>query len=210
MHGRGVRTGAGLSVTLELTSRELLSGRWSKGGEAELVVASPDGAPRATVTAPVPPGARSLVADVPLAAGGVGPWRVRSRVRAGAHLIEQTFEVLAPSDGLLGGATWFRGASAASAPMRPAAEPLFRRTERLRIEWMADVLLDSRVGRLLDRRGEPLAVSATTTELERNGQRIVAVDLGLSPLAEGDYVVELAAGQGGRTVRRLEALRVIR
>jgi VWFA-related protein len=210
VHGRGMRTGAGLSVTLELTTRELLSGRWSKGGEAELIVTAPDEGTPATVTASFPPGARSLVAAVPVAAGGAGPWRVRSRLTAGAHVIEQTFEVTTPADALLGGTAWFRGASAASAPMRPAAEPLFRRTERLRIEWAAPTPLDSRLGRLLDRRGEPLAVGATTTELERNGQRIVAVDVGLAPLAEGDYVVELAAGQGDRAVRRLEAFRVIR
>ncbi len=210
LHGHGVRTPEGLSVTLELTSRELLSGRWKEGSRAELVVTGPGDVPPLTVTSPHPGPARSLVAAVPLATGATGPWTVRARMIAGAHVIEQTFEIVVPSDGLLGGASWFRGASAASAPMRPAAEPLFRRTERLRIEWAASAPVDSRVGRLLDRRGEPLTVGVAATEFERDGRRIVALDAGLAPLAEGDYLMELVAGQGQRIVRRLEAFRVIR
>jgi hypothetical protein len=38
----------------------------------------------------------------------------------------------------------------------------------------------------------------------------VAVDLNLAPLAEGDYLIELAAGAGGQVERRLLAFRVIR
>jgi VWFA-related protein len=208
LHGRGVRTPAGLSVTLELTSRELVSGRWSKGSQAELVVTGAS-AP-VTVTAPLAAGARSLVVAVPLAAGDTGPWRVRGRLSVGTHVLEQALEVKTPPDSPLGDAVWFRAAAAASAPLRPAAEPLFRRTERLRIEWAARAPLDSHVGRLLDRRGAPLAVGVSTTEMEREGQRVLAVDLGLSPLADGDYLIELVAAQGATSIRRLVAFRVTR
>ena len=210
LHARGVRTATGLTVILELTSRELISGRWSKGGEAELVVTGAGAAAPVTVTMPLEPRARSLAVAVPLAAGETGPWRARGRLRAGTHLLEQPLEVQPPPDARLGDAVWFRAASAASAPLRPAAEPLFRRGERLRLEWPVSAALSSREARLLDRRGEPLTAGVATTEFERDGQQVVAVDVGLAPLAEGDYLIELVAIQDATSIRRLMAFRVVR
>ena len=210
LHGQGVRTTSGLSITLELTSREVLSGRWSKGGTAELVVTGAGAGAPVTVNAPLPPGARSLVVTVPLAAGETGPWRVRGRLNAGTHVLEQALDVNASSEAPLGDARWFRAATAASAPLRPAAEPLFRRVERLRLEWPVNTALGARGARLLDRRGEPLAVGVSITEGERDGQPIVAVELGLAPLADGDYLIELVAAQGATSIRRLVAFRVTR
>jgi VWFA-related protein len=210
LHAQGVRTASGLSITLELTSREVLSGRWSKGGAAELVVSGTGAAPPVTVNALLPPGARSLVITVPLAAGETGPWQVRGRLKAGTHVLEQALEVNASSEAQLGDAMWFRAATAASAPLRPAAEPLFRRVERLRLEWPVSTALSARTARLLDRRGEPLAAGVSIAEGNRDGQRVVAVELGLAPLAEGDYLIELVAAQGATSLRRLVAFRVTR
>jgi VWFA-related protein len=210
LHGVGVRTPAGLTVTIELTSRELTSGRWSKGGEIELTVTGDAGRAAQTHTAPFAASTRALVATLPLDAGDRGPWRVRAQARAGAHLVEQAFQVAPPADAILGDARWFRGAAAASAPLRPAAEPLFRRVERLQLEWAAPASLDSRTARLLDRRGVPLAVDVPVTDVERDGVPHLAVALALAPLAEGDYLIELTATQDGATARRLVAFRVMR
>ncbi len=209
MHAQAARTAAGLRVTVELTSRELTSGRWTKGGEVEVALVQPGREPVAA-TGTLPAGGRSAVVTVPIDAADAGPWRIRSAMMSGSHRLEQTLDVKPPVAGPVGDATWWRGAGAASAPFRPAAERLFRRTERLRVEWPATAALESRVARLLDRRGESLGVGATVTEFERDGQRIVAADVVLAPLADGDYLLELAAGQGGATVRRLVAFRVTR
>ncbi len=123
LHGYGVRTAAGLSVTLELTSRELVSGRWRKGGEAELSVTSPGAAAPITVRAPFPPGARSVMVAAPLRAEEPGPWRVRSRLTAGTQVLEQPLEVNAPPDALLGGAL-------CSAPPRQPVRRSGRRPSR--------------------------------------------------------------------------------
>jgi hypothetical protein len=155
-------------------------------------------------------GRRSVTTAVPVDATEAGPWRVRGRITAGGELLEQGFEIAPPVGALLGDAVWFRAASAASAPVRPAAEPLFRRVERVRLEWTAEGPLDSRVARLLDRQGEPLAVAVTASEIDRDGTRAVVVDVGLAPRAEGDYLIELVAGRGATQARRLEAFRVIR
>jgi hypothetical protein len=131
-------------------------------------------------------------------------------LRTGEHLLEQAHEIRPAPDDVLDDPAWYRGASAASAPMRPAAEPLFRRVERLRLEWPASAPLDSRAARLLDPRGEPLAIGVDAAEVERDGQRLVVVELALAPLAEGDYLIELAAGRSAQRTRRLMAFRVTR
>jgi VWFA-related protein len=210
LHGHGIRTSSGLSVAIELSPRELTTGRWSKGGEVSLTVTSTAGGLARDVTVGLPAGARSLAASVPLEGGDRGPWRVRAQARAGSQLIEQTFEIGPPADDVVGDARWFRGASAASAPLRPAAEPAFRRAERLRLEWATTGPLDSRSARLLDRRGAPLAASVPVAEGERDGQPIVVVELALAALAEGDYVIELTAARGGATTKRMVAFRVTR
>jgi hypothetical protein len=86
----------------------------------------------------------------------------------------------------------------------------FRRNERVHIEWPVLKPLDQRIARVLDRRGQPLALGATLTERETDGKSAVVVDVNLAPLAEGDYVVEVSAGSGAETERKLVALRVVR
>jgi hypothetical protein len=205
----GVRTATGLRLTLELSSRELTSGRWGKGGEARVSVTRPGGAPVAA-RAQLAAGSRSVVVEVPLEPADAGPWRARSELTAGSYSLEQLLDVPEPPSGPIGAPAWFRGAAAASAPMRPAAERLFRRTERLRVEWPIHEALDSRVARVLDRRGEPIALEPGAADAERDGQRVIVVDVALAPLAEGDYLIELAGGQGATHVRRLVAFRVTR
>jgi hypothetical protein len=95
-------------------------------------------------------------------------------------------------------------------PLRPVADFQFRRTERLHAEWRILATLDQRTVRVLDRRGQALALGATVTEQDRNGQPVAAVDLNLSPLSDGDYVIELEAGRGADTQRSLLAFRVVR
>jgi hypothetical protein len=63
---------------------------------------------------------------------------------------------------------------------------------------------------VLDRRGEPLALAPTATDADRGGERVIAVDVALAPLADGDYLIELVAAQGATSVRRLVAFRVTR
>jgi hypothetical protein len=70
--------------------------------------------------------------------------------------------------------------------------------------------LDQRVARLLGRDGRALAVPVNLTEREQSGQKVLAADLNLAPLAPGDYVIELVAGAGTNEARRYLPLRVQR
>jgi hypothetical protein len=88
----------------------------------------------------------------------------------------------------------------------------FRRTERARFEFATFKTLDRREARLLDRRGQPLAVNIKLSEQPdaRSGTRMLAADVVLAPLADGDYVLEIEGGAGTDVERRLVAFRVSR
>ena len=70
--------------------------------------------------------------------------------------------------------------------------------------------LDQRQARLLDSRGQPLPVNASATELQSTGTTVLAADLALTPLAAGEYVVQVVAGAGAVSETRLVAFRVVR
>ena len=83
---------------------------------------------------------------------------------------------------------------------------VFRRTERLHVEWPALKAVDEHIARLLDRNGRPLPlVVALTVQADK-----IEADLNLAPLGEGDYVIELTAGANGQVEKQLVAFRVVR
>jgi hypothetical protein len=86
----------------------------------------------------------------------------------------------------------------------------FFRTERMHVEWTLAKALDDRTARLLNRRGEPLAVPVALTERADGDRLVVAADLTLAPLADGDYVIEVTASSAGAKLQKLLAFRVVR
>ena len=86
----------------------------------------------------------------------------------------------------------------------------FTTPERARVEWPVLTSLERRDARLLGRNGQPLAIPVTVTERPSNGSTVLAADLNLAPLTEGDYVIELTVGTAGATEQRRVAIRVIR
>ena len=110
---------------------------------------------------------------------------------------------VAPDDG----SALFRAGSAARAPFSATTDPRFRRIERLRIELPARDTAPA-TARLLDRRGEPLAVPVGVTERvdASTGTRWTVLDVTLAPLAIGDYVIEVTQGESVRYT----AFRVVR
>jgi VWFA-related protein len=80
------------------------------------------------------------------------------------------------------------------------------RTDRVRIEFPRLSPLDGRVARLLDSRGQPLAVPVNVADDEPRSRLILT--LSLAPLARGTYSVELTATASGLSDRRLVPLQV--
>jgi len=66
--------------------------------------------------------------------------------------------------------------------------------------------LDRREARLLDRNGKPLPVELPLAE--GAGGKALVLEMSLSGLPRGDYLIELTAGSGGTIERRLLAIRI--
>jgi hypothetical protein len=132
----------------------------------------------------------------------------------GPRTIQDAVEVAARASQFLGGAVVYRATPSPRSLLRPVADLLFRRTERLHVEWPVLRPAAATTVRLLDRQGRALPValtgaSAVASEASGGGP-VVAVDLNLAPFPEGDYVIEVQATLGPAVERRLQAFRVVR
>jgi len=81
--------------------------------------------------------------------------------------------------------------------------------ERLRVDIPTRAPLESLTARLLDRQGRPLAIPVTLSQREEAGVRYATGEVVLSPLALGDYLVEIALGPGQRPETIVVAFRMV-
>lgn len=198
-----------LAVVVELSSRQMASGAWTGGGDVRIDVAQENGARVATATGKIEAGGRSALVRVPATLAGA-TLQVSAHLSAGGVSLDDRILVTPGSNTLIGEPLLYRAATRPRAPLKPVADFQLHRTERAHVEWPILKPLDNRAARLLDRRGQPLAINVTVTERDADGTQVVAADMNLAPLSDGDYVVELIAGSGGATERTLLAIRVIR
>jgi hypothetical protein len=174
----------------------------------QIIVAPDGGAPRPPVTAHIDANARGVMLTVPLGAAASSA-RVVTKISAGGESLDDTAEISRGLTGLVGDGVMYRGRPAATSPLRPVADLMYRRTERVHVEWAFTGELDQRSARLLSRTGQPLAIPVTVTERETDGRKAVAADLNLAPLSAGEYVIELTVGRGTETTVRLVAFKVV-
>ena len=107
-----------------------------------------------------------------------------------------------------GGPIVYRAGSAASAPMKPAAEFQFSRTERLRIDFPIRKTPTEQHARLLRRTGEMLESPPALTASTAGGAALLSSSVSLSFLAPGQYVFELFVKSGEDAERKLVAFSV--
>jgi hypothetical protein len=74
------------------------------------------------------------------------------------------------------------------------------------VEWPVLTTLDRREVRLLDKTGKALPVELPLSE--DAAKNILVVEMSLSGLGHGDYLIELTAGAAGVTEKRLLAIRI--
>lgn len=195
--------GKQLTVVTELSTASILAGKWKDGADVEIVATAADGASLASARGKLEPGAFS--ASVQLPALTARPARLTVRLRGGATPAADDWILMGPAGGLLiGDAVAFR--TGPRAPTRPVATFEFARNERIRAEWPVLAPLDRREVRLLDRTGKPLPVELPLAE--DPATRAVVVEMSLSGLGRGDYLIELTAGAAGVTEKRLLAIRI--
>ena len=202
----GVASAASVNIVVEIASARM--SQWTGGADVRVSLSGGSGTAAATGT--IEPGARAAIVSVPIAGVGAGPWRASIVASRGTNQAEDRIEVRAADGPLLGTPVAFRGTALARIAVRPVADFQFRRTERIHVEWPILKALDQRTARLLDRRGQPLALETALTDREVNGTPALAADLTLASLGEGDYLIEVTAGSGAEQQRALLAFRVVR
>jgi VWFA-related protein len=199
-----------LAVVVELPADRAFTGRWATGADVVVTATDAGGAEVGRASGRIEPPARGQVLRLALPEGSGGPWAVATRVGDGGAAVSDRVDVAAPGGALAGDAIFYRARPPASAPLHPVADYMFRRTERLHVDWPLFGAIDRREARVLGRNGAPLALPVTVTERDLSGQPTLSMDLALAPLTEADYLIELTVGQGDRAERTLIAFRVIR
>jgi hypothetical protein len=136
-------------------------------------------------------------------------WQVTATISAGADRLQERFEIRWPATGLLGDPMPFRATPALTSPLRAVADFVYRRTERVHVEWPLLGAIDRREARLIARNGQVVPLPVALSERTEDGQTIIAADLLLAPLAPADYAIELVVGRGANSERRYFAFRVV-
>ena len=201
----GVPRPGAIAVVAEITAAEIEGGRWKDGAEVQVMVTT-QGGETAVGKGRVAPATRGALVEIPVR-GGSGPWQATVRVRGDSSETE-TISIAAPGEGLLGEPIAYRAASTAASPFQPAAVFHFRRTERLRVEWPAYAAIEGQEARLLDRKGQPLAVPVAVQPGMGDKGPLLRAELSLAPLNIGDYVIEVTARSAAASERKLVAFRV--
>ena len=208
LNAYGTVIGPDVAIVAEIAAAEIEGGRFKQGAEVEILLTPKDGQP-VTLTGKIDPLMRGTLVRTP-AGGSKGPWQAVVRMRGDDNLADSdTLTIEAGGGGtVLGKPIAYRAASAAASAYRPLAAFQFRRTERVRIEWPALQALESHQARLLDRTGKPIAIPLTTAMRDNGGTQMLATDLNLAPLSNGDYLIEVTAKGGDKTDTQVVAIRV--
>ena len=204
----GVVLPGGLHVAAELAASTAAKPAWLKGAEVRFTARQGD-APAVTGTATMAAGERSVSLTLPVGGSATGPWQVTAEFTGPDGIVEARADITGGPAVLIGDPIAWRGAQSLRQPFKPLADLRLTRTERLRVEWPEIQASDTRAARLLDRKGAPLggALPLGTPPPDR---RVVLLDLPMSSLPEGDFVVERTATRGDVTERRFLAFRVVR
>lgn len=194
-----------IAVVAELASQMLSASAWAKGADVQVSITSGGGTTEAK--ARIEAGQRAAIVRLAKPAGP-GPYQITVRATAGVDELRDQLELTVRGGTLVGEPLLFRASPARQSPLRPVADLQFHRTERAHVEWPVLGVVDRREARLLAKDGKPLAVPVTLTERDQNGSQVLAADLNLAPLANGDYVIELTLGAGERAEKHYVAIRV--
>jgi hypothetical protein len=202
----------------ELDGAAARAPEWSGGGRAVLTVATPDGQTLFDEEAAVSTASPSFVrylADSSITAGEyVVRVRVRGAERSTADIIEQVRITVPPPPGPAaeappGDPVVLRSGPFTGKAFQPTADARFRRAERLRVDVAVAGSAPTVSARLLDRKGQPLALPVATAVRDETYLRIASAELALAPLALGDYLVEVSLQRGSRRDKVVVAVRIV-
>lgn len=215
LHLQAAVRGGTLAVAVEVPIETATTGHWFEGADVEVWATSeekPDAASSTvTMTTQLKTGARGAEVRLPIAAGDDGPWQVRAVVKRGSEMIEDRSRVASEPASPFGLPLLYRAASPPAAPFVPVADRKFQRNERFRAEWMVTASAPTEYrAKLLHPNGQVLNYAPPVITEERGNVTLARVEFALTPLAAGDYLIELVAKSGSEERSTLVAVRVVR
>jgi VWFA-related protein len=183
---------------------------WTRGAQAEVILAGADGAQVALQKMDVKPAEGAFTLQIPESGGvSAGDYTVRVRLRSpvdGELGLSDTARISLKDAASLGDAVvWRRGPSTGPQHLR-TADPRFRRNERIRLE-LATSSAEPATARVIDRTGQPMPFPAEVSMRPDTAGTFtwVVVDLGLAPFGPADYAIEVSQG----LVRQMTSFRIV-
>ena len=209
IHTRAARLLSGeIELVVELDSRNPPA----VASAAVRVDLLPRNGPAMTAAGELTPGRQSATVRLPVQ-GQAGPWTAVIAMSYGNLLFRDRIEIQPEPPALVGDVLAFRSPASGTPSFSSAANMEFRPHERLRLAWPVTGQIDRSSARLLDRRGQPLLAAVPVADQRdqlASAERRLAVDLSLTSLAAGDYVLEMTASRGTQSEVRAVAFRVVR
>lgn len=183
---------------------------WTAGAVAELTVVGADGTQVMTREITIGANQGAFTLQVP-ESGGLQPgeYAVRVRLRPEANgdlaLSDLARVIVGPPTAIGEAVLWRRGPTTGPQYLR-TADPRFSRSDRIRLE-LATAAAGPATARLLDRVGKPIQVPLQVSARPdpSGGFSWVVVDGTLSPLAAGDYAIEVTQGDA----KQVTAFRIV-
>lgn len=202
-------------LTTELDVATLKLPEWQQGGEAKVSMEHERGATAPyAVNVTLEPGQRSFnitrVEGEPLPPGKY-VIRLALLPKGSSLPLQTTTDVVVPAADTLiasGGLVSRRGPTT-GLHYRSTADARFQRTERIRLEIPRTSSEGKLSARLLGRDGQTLPIGVTLSERSEGKLQMIVADLTLAPLAQGEYVIEVALEKDGKTERAAYAFRIV-
>jgi VWFA-related protein len=190
---------------------------WREGGEAQVTVSAADGSVAASGKGALSSTARAFAWRPGAGRLDPGEYVVRVSARptaAGSASVGGQVRVTipapsAPAGGQLATPRLLRRGPSTGLAFVPTVDTKYRRVERIRVEVSLGRDVTAVSGRLLDRRGQVLAVPVAADVREEGGIRAAVAEATLASLAPGDYLLELTLGDGASRQVVLTAIRVV-
>jgi VWFA-related protein len=197
-----------LWIAGELSAAPGRSDEWAQGATANLQISS--GSETAVGRVTIKAGDRTFLTSIKLPPGKPATLDVQARISptdSGTPPATESIRLALAPQPLF----YRRGPSTANRQV-PTADLRFTRADRAHLELPVGPEVKPGSGRMLDRTGQALGVPVTMAERtdDASGQHWITADVALSPLAPGDYAIEIAATDKGTESRVVAAIRVVR
>jgi hypothetical protein len=202
-------------VLAELDQALVKSPEWSGGGTVQFSLAGRDGTPVSSATGRIAPGARTVVVELAPEALPAGEYQVRTRATPGdgGLPLADVVGLRVDAERGVGVPRVARRGPTSGLQYQPTADLRFRRTERVRFEWVLASGACVSHAEVIDRRGQRMPIPVTTLlnpcEAATGEPRAPGVELVLAPFAASDYGVRVVFKAPAGELEAVGAFRVV-